>query len=264
MLPGRNRAGPANEAERPPIRLPVRSHCRAGSRYNTGGALPIRDAKDRMSRPLLILGTAVGVILAPACADLTAPVDKPPVDDYELPPPDTSLDPDRLTVGEYIATPCAFTTWGNGLDHLLDRHEWATVDVFFGRGTAEGPWDGPTEEDVAHVRSHGGRVLFRFHVPAVRARIMLSSIPDLVRDGFWITVRDVPDATRYDLELNIGFDRPLRDSDEELIADLGGRIRYWWDFIDGMAIVLPDRSVPVLRGRDDVAYVQVNGVACLD
>ncbi len=98
------------------------------------GASPIRDPEDGLSRPLLILGTVIGLILAPACADLTAPVDRAPFDDYELPPPDTSL---------------------------------------------------------------------------------------------------------------------------------GGRITYWWDFIDGMAIVLPDRSVPALRGRDDVEYVQVNGVACL-
>lgn len=219
----------------------------------------------RMS--LLALG--VGLILAPAC---DAPAGPSPdlsltPDDYELPPPDTSLDPSRLTVGDYIATPCAKYPGagmrGDGFAYLRGRKEWATVDVFFGRGTAEGPWGEPTSDDIDLVRSHGGRVLYSFHVPAVRARMVLSRIPDLVLQGYWITVRDVPDATRYDVRMSVGFTRPITPDDVELFESLGGRVDYYWEFIDAIAGVLPDRSIAVFRSRPDVSWVEADGVACL-
>jgi hypothetical protein len=217
-----------------------------------------------------LLAVAVGLILAPACDAPAAPAADLSVapDDYELPPPDTSLDPARLTVGDYIATPCAkypgAGMQGDGFAHLRGRNEWATVDVFFGRGTSEGPWEEPTSDDIDLVRSHGGRVLYSFHVPAVRARMVLSRIPDLVLEGYWITVRDVPDATRYDVRLSVGFTRPITPDDVELFESLGGRVDYYWEFIDAIAGVLPDRSIAVLWDRTDVRYVQANSVYCLD
>ena len=216
-----------------------------------------------MSRILSILAIGTGVTFAAACSNPTQP-GTGPVDDFELPEPDLSLDPGRLSVGEYIATHCAFAIRGNRLDHLRGRNEWALVDVYFGRGSPEGPWDGPTETDIKLVTAHGGRVLYRFNVPAVRARMILSKIPDLVEEGFSITVRDVPDVTRYDVpSLSVAFTRPLRDSDVDLYVSLGGRVDYRWDFINALSGVLPDRSIPVLRSRPDVTYVQAGGVACL-
>ena len=219
----------------------------------------IGEAKEAvMFRVLMGLGLGFALLLGFGCADIVAPVD-----DFELPQPDMSFDPDRLAIGEYIATPCAFGKFGDGLEHLRENDEWALVDIFFGRDSPDGPWTGPTVGDVEFVRSHGGRVLHRFNVPAVRARIVVSRIPDLVKEGLWITVREVPDASRYDLELHVGFNRPLTDSDSVLIAGLGGRITHRWDFINALAVLLPDPSVPDLRERSDVEYVEVNGVACL-
>ena len=220
-----------------------------------------------MSRILSILVIGTVVTFAAACSNPTQP-GTGGGDDFELPQPDLSLDPGRLSVGEYIATPCAFAIgggiWGGRLDHLRGRNEWALVDVYFGRATAEGPWDGPTETDIELVTAHGGWVLYRFNVPAVRARIILSKIPDLVEEGYWITVRDVPDATRYDVpSLSVGFTRPLSDSDVDLYVSLGGRVDYRWDFINALSGVLPDRSIPVLRSQPDVTYIQAGGVACL-
>jgi len=211
-----------------------------------------------MSRLFLILGVGVGLALAPACGDLAGPAD-----DYELPPPDASLDPDRLTVGDYIATPCAFGIRGDGLAHLREQDEWALVDVFFGRDSPDGPQGRPSQREIDLVRSHGGRVLYRFNIPAVRARMILSRIPDLVEEGLWITVSDVPDATRYDVPLFAGFTRALRDSDLDLFASLGGRVTYRYESIHALAGILPDRSIPSLRGRSDVRYVETSSVGCL-
>lgn len=204
-----------------------------------------------------VLAVGVGLGVGLGCAESTGPRD-----DFELPEADASLDPDRLSVGDYIATPCAFGIQGDGLQHLRERHEWALVDIFFGRGSPDGPWDGPTSSDIALVQSHGSTVLYRFNVPAVRARIILSRIPDLVREGFWITVRDVADATRYDVSLSVGFARPLRDEDVELFERLGGRVTHRFDFINALAGILPDRSIRVLRDRSDVEYVQDESVFC--
>ena len=210
-------------------------------------------------RRIVTMLAVVASVSVLACADVTAPPDA-----FELPEPDLSLDPDGLSIGELIATPCAFGIYGDRLDHLRDRHEWARVDVFFGRSSEEGPWDGPTTSDMNLVTSQGGSVLYQFNVPAVRARVLLSRVPDLVEQGFWITVRDVPDPTRFDVpSLSVGFSRPLLEADVELYESLGGRVEYRWDFINSLSGILPDRSIPALRDRSDVEYVQPGSVACI-
>ncbi len=216
-----------------------------------------------MSKASLTLALGIGLAWLPGCDGATAPDGSLPADDFELPAPDTSLDPDRLSVGEYIATPCALGIHGSGLDHLRDRHEWALVDVFFGHDSPEGPRDGPTFRDVRLVRAHDGRVLHTFDVPAVRARMLLSRIPGLVEEGRWVSVRDVPDATRYDVEVSVGFTRALEESDVELFGELGGRVTHRWEFIDALAGILPDRSIAALRSRPDVGWVEGDGVLCV-
>lgn len=205
-----------------------------------------------------IFAVGLGVAWATACGDLTGPHD-----DYELPEPDTSLDPDRLSVGEYIATQCAFGKFGDGLVDLRERDEWALVDVFFGRGV-DGPWNGPSSSDIELVRSHRGRVLYLFSIPAVRARMILSRIPDLVWENRSVRVRDVPDATRYDVPLSVGFTRSVGEDDLERIESLGGRVTHVLGSIDVLGVILPDRSIPSLQHRSDVEYVQVPGGGCLD
>lgn len=216
-----------------------------------------------MPRRLLIFAVAATAALGNACTDPVALNDLPP-DDYQLPPPDTSLDPDRLSVGAILATPCAFGKLGNGLEHLRSQHEWRTVDIFFGHST-QAPLDRPLQIDVDHVRSHGGRVLYQFNVPMVRARMFVSRIPDLVREGEWIIVREVPDDTRYDVEpVTVGFSPPLTDGHVELYESLGGRVTQRSDRIHTLYGVLPDRSISVLREQPDAEWLQGGGgVLCL-
>ena len=210
--------------------------------------------------PRAVAFALVGLLASAACSDVAAPI---PSDDFELPAPDTSLDPDRLVIGEYIATPCAFGQFGNGLTHLRDRVEWALVDVHFGRASASDPADGPKEEDLNLVRAHGGRILHVFNVPAARVRILLSRIPGVVLEGNWVTVREVPDMTRYDLELFVGFHSELEDAHLELVAELGGRVTHRYELINAVAAIVPDRSIPELRANHEVEYVESSGVACL-
>jgi hypothetical protein len=216
-----------------------------------------------MSRIVLALGLGLGLGLigVSACGELLAPIEL--AEHFELPEPDTSLDPSRLRVGELIATPCAFQKAGDGLAHLRGRAEWAVVDVHFGRMSPAGPWGAPTSSDLDLVRAHGGRVLHSFNVPAVRTHILLSRVPDLVANGDWITVRDVPDATRYDVPLTVGFGRALGDADTDRFVRLGGHITRRFDFINALAGMLPDRSIGVLWDDPDVEFIQAESVACL-
>lgn len=206
----------------------------------------------------LAWGLGLASLLLAGCSETVAPAD-----DYELPEADPSLDPDRLTVGDYLATPCAFGLRGDGLEHLLRRPEWALVDVFFGRASADEPADGPVQGDVQLVEAHGGRVLYAFNVPAVRARIVLFRVPALVQEGHWITVRDVPDATRFDLDVIVGFTRPVDAADLETVASLGGRVLRVFGSLEALHVLLPDRMAPALRGRAGVRTVEPNGIACL-
>ena len=207
----------------------------------------------RMSRILwrLVVGTALS-----SCSNPTGPTD-----DFELPPPDTSLDPARVSIGDLIAPTCT------GLDHLRRADEWALVDVYFSR---DGPQDGPTSNDISLITSHGGRVLYSFNVPAVRARITLSRIPALVDDGYWIWVRDVPDASRYDVPSPaVIYAWPLSRFvlDIAPIEDLGGKVTQIshdeGGYVDGFRATLPDRSIPILREWPNVGLTNVwNSLLC--
>jgi hypothetical protein len=77
-----------------------------------------------------------------------------------------------------------------------------------------------------------------------------------------VLVRDVPDQTRYDVPLMIGFGRPLADADVELFATRGGLLRHRFDSLDILGGILPDRSIPAYQGDPDVLYVEADHVGC--
>lgn len=199
---------------------------------------------------LLLFATAA----LPACADSLISTEE---DSYTLPEPDWSLDPAKVSVGDYLATPC-----GNNHE-LRSRGERVLVDIFFGRKSNGDPMDRPQAAHVQTVTSHGGAVLHRFNVPAVRARINLNQIPDLMAAGHWVTVREVPNRVRYYLQVNVGYGRPLRDSDLNRFRELGGRITHRFDFINAISGELPNHSLPHLRSSGDVLYVEPDGIVCL-
>jgi hypothetical protein len=204
---------------------------------------------------VLLAAAALG--LAAACAE---PTGFPP-DDVELLPANLSLDPARVRVGETIATPCERHA-PDGFAALRDRHEWGLVDITFGRA-GEGPTGPPSRAELELVRRHGGNVVHEYRIPAVRARMVLSRIPGLVREGFWVLVRDVPDQTRYDVPLMIGFGRALTDADAAVFAERGGLLRHRFESLAILGGILPDRSIPPYQADPAVRYVEADHVACL-
>ena len=206
------------------------------------------------------LPALLGVLVAFGCAE--SPVQPAiPVDDFELPEPDLSLDPERIRTGDILATECAFGIRGDRLVDLRDVYEWRTVDIFLPPGTATRP----TPADLERFEKYGVRVLHTFNLRAVRGRVVVAAIPELVlgvRGG--IVVRDVPDPRRFDVpSVMVAFGAPLRDSHFAAFHDLGGRVDLAIDNLGMVSGVLPDHSIPMMRGRSDVGFVEAGGVGCL-
>ena len=159
---------------------------------------------------LLLVMAAVGL----ACVDNTGPTD-----DYQLPAPDTSLDPAALRIGE-IWYACGDWQETPPTDSVV------LADLFFGRRSAADPDDRPRSESLDSVRAHAGRVLFEFAFPGARVRVPSTSIPGLAADHVINHARTVPDARRYDWDFIVWFTRPLQPSDSAVFVAHGGRVSY--------------------------------------
>ena len=118
------------------------------------------------------LRALMAVLVAFGCAE--SPVQPAiPVDDFELPEPDLSLDPERIRTGDILATECAFGIRGDRLVDFRDVYEWRTVDIFLPPGTATRP----TPADLERFEKYGVRVLHTFNLRAVRGRVVVAGHP---------------------------------------------------------------------------------------
>ena len=194
-------------------------------------------------------------LLQVSCGGLTEPDGRSP-DPPGLPDPDLSLDPASLVVGPILATNCS-----DNLE-LTGRKDWVVVDVFFAMNGPGDPGDGPLPADERIVRDHGGVVLYRFNIPAVRAWLRVGRIPDVVRAGVQM-VREVPDLSRYDVAVMFGYQGSLAPEDDDPFSALGGKITHRFSSFGGMAGIFPDPSIPELRAMHSVTYVEPEGIFCL-
>ena len=191
------------------------------------------------------------LIVAGGCQDVTGPVALP--GDLVLPPPSASLDPDSIVVGSLLASTC-----GIYRPDLVASGGAAFVDVFFLDGDMRPE---PTAATDAWVRQHGGVVVHRYNAHAVRAAIYLDQVPALAgMEGVFVEVRSVPDAARYDVPVIVAFDGLVTLSEPGRFEQLGGRV----DWLVGtrMAGVIPDRSIPSLRGLSRLRYVALSATLC--
>lgn len=196
------------------------------------------------------------IVAVAGCAGLVEP--PIPVDDYELPPPDLSLDPARLRPGVIIWSGCSLDS---GVEQFRGVYEWLLVDIHSGGGDGSGM----SNDDVERIKAIGARVLYQFNAPAVRARVLQADIPDLrLSLGQFVFVRDVPDDTRYDVRgVSPGFRTYSLDRQEALYSGLGGLVTYRSERFDWISGVLPDRSIAALGQHPDVESVSVSGMGCL-
>jgi hypothetical protein len=209
-----------------------------------------------MSRAAFVVMIGTGVLFSSACADVAGP------NETGEPPPAPAADSALPAVGALLATPCDVGTWGPGLDALRRRGETALVDIVFGRPWSEEPHAGPSADEVGLVEAHGGKVLHRFHVPAVRARIALARVPALVSGEAWVFVRQVPDAASQGVVVVVDHGVAAGEAEVAAFEALGGRVLERHAGHPLLVGILPDEAIPALRASLGAGRVSAERVYC--
>ena len=200
--------------------------------------------------------TLAALLLGASLAGCVAPTEVAPLPEA-LPQRDLTLDPGR------IAPPTILYACGRWTPPTAPLAAWLLTDVHFGRRSDADPLDRPRAADVELVARLGGRVVHRFHAPAVRAWLETARIPELAAAGHFVAVLAVPDPARYDVPVIVAYRAPVRDADVRAFEQLGGLVGRRFDLSPLIAGYVPDQSLPALRRDPAVAYVELNQVACL-
>lgn len=185
------------------------------------------------------------------------------------------LDPKQIEIGEIVYTACdgwagsSFETQLRAARHLealsrrmppLERP--IVVDIYFA-----GPGGNLSPEQEEDVTAHGGRVLYRYQLPVIRAEIRPSQVERLSAEMFSRAtvnhVRSVPNPRRMDLEILVMYHGPIGESDLQRITKLGARVNNMFAVNNSLSAAIPDQSIRALRSDPSVIYVGYNGVYCL-
>jgi hypothetical protein len=126
-------------------------------------------------------------------------------------------------------------------------------------------WDGgsvyhePTEAQREVIRSLGGKILYEFNVPFIRARLPFSEVENL---DFWCWAQSVPHPKRYPVDLLIGLEEPLSDRDREFLSSLGVVILSESSGRPSIHAIVPDASIPAIRSSLALRYLEPNFRIC--
>ena len=175
--------------------------------------------------------------------------------------PSGFLDPQHIQIGEIIYAPCGSGGWLPGRRPPFDRP--VVVDIYF-----SAPEGNLTPEQERNVSAHGGRVLYRFQHPIVRAEIFpfqierVAAAGGLFFSGQVNHVRSVPGLERMDVERLVMYRAPVSESDLQRLTKLGARVKHVFTSLDGLSADIPDQSILALRSDPSVFYVGYNGILC--
>lgn len=140
------------------------------------------------------------------------------------------------------------------------------VDLFFARGPDEQDVTRPTAAEVEAVEERGGRVLRRFHVPAVRAELSPGAVADLVGRTIGSIAnhaRAVPDTDEYNVVGSVGHFRGERSVTLDAFRRSGGYVKSIQRNLDSFTGAIPDDSINGFRERSDLRYFAPSMVMCL-
>jgi hypothetical protein len=171
--------------------------------------------------------------------------------DYLLPEPDLSLDPAAL------AQPRLMYACGTWLYGDKPTEAKVFVDVSFDRRLQSDVYDHPTSRHIAAVERHGGKIVYKFHFPAARVWIATDSIPALASEVPVRGVLRIADLRRYDWNAGVGYIKPYTYQEGiTRYVELGGKVDFVFNTINGISGLIPDRSIGALRSDPRVAYVE--------
>lgn len=116
----------------------------------------------------------------------------------------------------------------------------------------------PSRDLVMAIERAGGRVVYRYHGPMVRAELDVAAVARL-HVNFAQTVAD---ADAHDVRLIVRLTHPVTTADVQAVQALGGQVLSQWTIIDGYALVIDDARVPDVRALPGVASASFDGVFC--
>lgn len=176
---------------------------------------------------------------------------------YDLPDRDYSLDPARVVQPEPLYG-CG--VWVDGKPQVDEK---IFADIAFVRRELEDPYDAPYPRHIEIVKRHGGQIVHRFNVPAVRAWISTARIESLAAERDVLVIFKVANLRRYDVAVFVGYNEPYSYVEGAIrFAQLGGRVGSTYNSFNSLFGILPDQAIPVLRNSPHVEYVEDAGWFC--
>jgi hypothetical protein len=172
--------------------------------------------------------------------------------DYDLPEPDTSLDPQALSAIPHVIFMC--DRW---VDGAAPSNPKIFLDVSFIRRGEDDEYEHPTLSDIALVKRHGAQIVHQFHVRAVRIWIPTANVPALGREDDVNLILRVTNLRRYDWLVGAAY-RPTYSLSSAVtrFAELGGRVDRTYTSFNGLSGMLPDRSIAELRADASTLWVE--------
>jgi hypothetical protein len=188
------------------------------------------------------LSIVFATLVLSACA--TEPLD------YDLPERDFSLNPQALV------EPRVLFICGRWIEGNAPPEEKIFIDVSFVRPTLDDPYKQATSADIDAIERNGGKVVYKFHVRAVRAWIPTASIPALEKEKAVNLIFGVTNLSRYDWVVGVGYVKPYSYQDGAVrFRELGGRVDYEFSSINAIGGILPDQSISQIRRDAHIDYV---------
>lgn len=137
----------------------------------------------------------------------------------------------------------------------------ALVDLQMHGKTVDGR---PTPEAIGAITAAGGRIVYVYNVPIVRAELDLhraASLVDLAR-GPASYAKTVTAPAVSDVDIIVILSHPLTEADLESVRALGGTITFEYQTLPGYAARVSDRIVPAIRALAGVKSLEGDGIVC--
>ena len=123
----------------------------------------------------------------------------------------------------------------------------------------------PAPALVGAIEAAGGRIVYRFHGPMVRAELNLAAVPALAGPrGPLNSATTAVDPSLHDVTLIVMLDHDLAEADLQAVAALGGRVTHEYHTFEGYAVDIADARVPDVRALPGVKFAGFTATFCLD
>ena len=139
------------------------------------------------------------------------------------------------------------------------------LDLYFPGGQPAIPFSEVRAADTEAILAAGGTILREFNVGVVRVEVPRGALAEFGDQVGLSYVRSIPDPSRFDVSVLVGYEGARRAEVLTRFEDLGGIIRSRWDHLNAFSGVIPDGSIPAFRDSNEaLTYIELPPIKCLD